>query len=55
MYIGMNGNAKPIKRSKALSKLFGEDINDFVYVTEDKDCVYFSDACSWFSNACMEN
>ena len=53
IYVGMNNHFKPIKRSKALSKFFREEINDFVYVMENENCIYFSDASSYFANRFM--
>lgn len=55
LYVGMNDRAKPIKRNKALSKFFREEINDFIYVTETETTIFFSDASSWFANTCMED
>lgn len=55
LYVGMNDRPKPIKRSKALSKFFREEINDFVYVMETETNIFFSDASSWFANTCMED
>lgn len=53
VYVGMNGDRKPIKRSKALSKFFREESTDFVYVMENENSIYFSDASTPFANMYM--
>ena len=55
IYVGMNDIPKLIKRNKALSKFFREDINDFVFVMEDEKYIYFSDASTRFANTYMED
>lgn len=55
IYVGMNDRPRPIKRNKALSKWFREQVNDFEFVMEDENNIYFSDACTRFSNTYMED
>ena len=52
VYVDYRGKPRFMKRSKILSKWFRNDItNDFVFVMETENYIYFSDANTTF--ACL--
>lgn len=54
IYVAFDNKPRLMKRNKALSKWFRDDIlNDFVYVYETEHYIYFSDASSMFACALM--
>lgn len=56
VYVSFSRSMKLMKRNKILSKFFRNDrLDDFVYVTEDKDTIYFADGSSDYACTYMDD
>lgn len=55
-YVSHSEKIKPMKRNKALSKFFRNDIiSDFIYVMENEIAIFFSDASTYFACQNMDD